>query len=182
MTVNLSLKKVLVVIIGVFFCYGLLQNFIPNKAYANGGLIEKLRAACKKDCDKAVKQCAKRLFKVLKSKKYKDDEEARFAALDKHRACVKEAHKEFDKCDDVENLKVKKYRIINKKVLAKIEKASDRCTKEYSGYIKACDKLKKGRSDCINGARHSWSKCHRGVDKKYKSALIEPGTPEWNEQ
>lgn len=182
MTVNLSLKKVLVVIIGVFFCYGLLQNFIPNKAYANGGLIEKLRAACKKDCDKAVKQCAKKLFKVLNSKKKKDDEEVRFAALDKHQACVKEAHKEFDKCDEVENLKVKKYGIINKKVLAKIEKASDRCTKENKSNIKACEKLKKGRVDCFIKARQSWAKCHRGVDKKYKSALIEPGTPEWNKQ
>ena len=156
MRVNVSLKKILVVMIGAFVCFCLTQNFLPSKAYSGGDLYLKMYKKCIKDYKKAKKKCKK----LSGKKEYK---------------CWRAAIDEEAACTDPDNIKENMYLKINKKTLKKIEKAQKKCNKKSGKQYKECSKLKTedDRENCNDLVMNNTMQCAKAVQKKYGPKLKE---------
>lgn len=156
MDLSAVFRKLLLLVTGTIFCFGLIQGGVPASSQAADDLYFKIYKKCNKDYKRAKKKCRKK----------KGAEEY---------DCYRKESARFDDCVEPENIKSKMYQKINKKTLNAIRKAQKKCNKISGKQFAKCNKLKTedDRENCNDLVMNNTQQCANAVNKKYKGKLKE---------
>jgi len=156
MDLNAVCRKLLLLVTGTLFCFGLYQGGIPADTQAAEDLYVKIYKKCNKDYKRAKKKCGKK----------KGAEEY---------DCYRKENAKFSDCIEPDNIKNKMYLKINKKTLKAIEKAQKKCHKISGKQYAKCSKLKTedDRENCNELVMNNTRQCANAINQKYRSKLKE---------